>query len=84
MAWLHIIWDLDEELEGNVRHISEHGISKAEVAEVLADPVSCEESRSSGQPVAIGVTATGRAILVVYERIDVDTVYPITAYELEE
>lgn len=69
---------------GNVQHIAEHGITKAEVLEVLAQPEAREQSRSSGRPVAIGATSTGRTILVVYDEIDDDTVYPVTAYDLED
>ncbi len=36
------------------------------------------------RPVAIGTTGTGRTILVVYEEIDEDTIYPVTAYDLED
>ena len=31
-------WDLDEEPDGNVQHIAEHGVTKEEVEEVLSDP----------------------------------------------
>ena len=82
--FLHLIWDLDDDPQGNVQHIAEHGITKAEVVEVLAQPETREESRSSGRPVAIGATSTGRTILVVYDEIDEDTVYPVTAYDLED
>ena len=60
--FLHLIWDLDDDPQGNVQHIAEHGITKAEVVEVLAQPETREESRSSGRPVAIGATSTGRTI----------------------
>ena len=82
--FLHLIWDLDDDPQGNVQHIAEHGITKAEVVEVLGRPETREESQSSGRPVAIGTTSTGRTILVVYEEIDEDTVYPVTAYDLED
>lgn len=82
--FLHLIWDLDDDPQGNVQHIAEHGITKAEVVEVLARPETREESRSSGRPVVIGATSTGRTILVVYDEIDEDTVYPVTAYDLED
>ena len=82
--FLHLIWDLEDDPQGNVQHIAEHGITKAEVVEVLARPETREESRSSGRPVAIGATSSGRTILVVYEEIDEDTVYPVTAYDLED
>ena len=82
--FLHLIWDLDDDPQGNVQHIAEHGITKAEVVDVLGSPETREESRSSGCPVALGTTSTGRTILVVYEEIDADTVYPVTTYDLED
>jgi len=41
-------------------------------------------SRSTGRKIAIGVTATGRTLIVVFDEIDAHTVYPITAYDLED
>lgn len=75
---------LDDDLQGNVQHIAEHGITKAEVVKVLGQPEAVEQSHSSGRSVAIGTADAGRAILVVYEQINEDTVYPVTAYELDE
>jgi hypothetical protein len=49
---------------------------------VLQNASDADVSRSSGRPVVFGDTATGRHLLVVYERVDADTVYPITAYEV--
>ncbi len=83
MGYLKAIWDLDDDPEGNVQHIAEHGITKDEVEQVLENPEGIESSRSSGRPIAFGETSTGRIIAVVYEEIDQDTVYPITAYEME-
>jgi hypothetical protein len=40
--------------------------------------------RTSGRPVVTGYTADGRLILVVYEEIDDVTVYPVTAYEVQD
>jgi len=31
MGYAQAIWDMDEDPEGNVQHIAEHGISKEEV-----------------------------------------------------
>ncbi len=78
-----IIWDLDEDPDGNVAHVEEHGISKDEAEEVLRDPLSESVSRSSGRPIAFGITSTGKSIAVIYDPIDDDTVYPVTAYEVE-
>jgi hypothetical protein len=80
--WI-IIWDLDDDPDGNVVHIDEHGITKDEVAEVLQNPLSESVSRSSGRPIAFGVTSTGKSIAVIYELVDDSTVYPVTAYEVE-
>jgi uncharacterized DUF497 family protein len=80
---VNAIWDLDADADGNVQHIAEHGITKEEVEEVLEHPSGIETSRSSGWPIAFGETSTGRVIAVVYEEIDEETAYPITAYEVE-
>jgi len=83
MGFSKAIWDLDDDPHGNVEHIAEHGITKEEVDEVLENPEGIESSCSSGRPIAFRETSTGRIIAVVYEEIDEDTVYPITAYEVE-
>lgn len=80
---MQVIWDMDDEPAGNVQHIAEHGVTKEEVEEVLRQPEGVEASRSSGRPIAFGETSTGRLLAVVYELIDDDTAYPITAFEVE-
>lgn len=82
MLYHTIIWDMDEDPAGNVRHCAEHGVTKAEVEEVLQNASDADLSRSSGRPVVFGDTDAGRHLIVVYESIDEDTVYPITAYEV--
>ena len=82
MAFHAIIWDLDDEPDGNVQPCGEHGVSKEEVEEVLQNVTDADVSRSSGRPVAFGDTDAGRHLMVVYEEIDEDTVYPVTAYEV--
>ena len=77
-----IIWDMDDDPDGNVQHCAAHGVAKAEVEEVLQNPTDDDISRSSGRPVAFGDTSTGRHLMVVYEEIDRHTVYPVTAYEV--
>ena len=37
-----IWWDLDEEPDGNVQHIAEHGVTKEEVEEVLGNSVQSD------------------------------------------
>ncbi|HLQ46973.1 MAG TPA: hypothetical protein VK137_19675 [Planctomycetaceae bacterium] len=83
MGFATVIWDLDDDPEGNVQHMTDHGITKEEVDEVLENPAGIESSRSSGRPIAFGETSTGRLIAVVFDVIDEDTVYPVTADEVE-
>ena len=77
-----VIWDLDDDPEGNVEHCAEHGVTKEEVEEVLDSATDQDISRSSGRPVVFGDTSAGRHLMVVYDEIDADTVYPVTAYEV--
>jgi uncharacterized DUF497 family protein len=82
MPFLSIIWDMDDEPGGNVAHCLQHSVTKQEVEEVLQDPTDIDTSHSSGYPVVFGDTRTGRHLIVVYELIDADTVYPITSYDV--
>lgn len=82
MPFLSIWWDLDDDPDGNVQHCAEHGVTKDEVGEVLQNPTDTDDSYSSGRPVAFGDTSAGRHLMVVYEEIDADTVYPVTVYEV--
>ena len=83
MPPLTIIWDDGE--GGNVEHVAQHGLTPDEVDDVLLDSGSTfDRSRQSGLPAAFGRTGTGRYIVVVFEEIDPDTVYPVTAYDVPE
>ena len=77
-----ILWDRDDDPDGNVQHCAKHGVTKEEVEDVIENPWDEDISRSSGRPVAFGYTSTGRHLMVVYEQIDADTVYPVTAYDV--
>jgi uncharacterized DUF497 family protein len=81
-VWQQIIWN--DEPDGNVEHVEEHGLSAEDVEHVLANPEGKEASRSSGLPCVFGTTPDGRFIIVVFEPIDEDTIYPVTAYEVPE
>ena len=66
----HVVWDLEDDPEGNVRHIQEHGISMDEVEDVLLDRDSqTAVSKSSGDPITFGYTASGRDLAVVWEHV---------------
>jgi len=82
MPYTSIIWDLDNDPEGNVQHCAQHGVTKEEVEEVFENPTDYDVSQSSSRPVVFGDTSTGRHLMVVYEEVDEDTVYPMTAYEV--
>ena len=77
-----ILWDLDEDSEGNVFHCAQHGVTKEEVEEVYLNAMDVDISRSTGRPVVFGETKTGRHLMVVFEAIDKNTVYPITAFDV--
>ena len=82
-----IIWDLEDDLRGNVQHIAEHGVTIDEVEDVLLDAYSRQTtSRSSGERIMFGQTCEGRSLAVVFEHVDDNplTVRPITAYEVED
>jgi len=80
-----ILWDLDDDREGNVRHIAEHGITIEEVEDVLYTAEEVVASHSSGRPITFGETSTGRYLAVVFDVVEEDplAVYPVTAYETE-
>lgn len=80
-----IIWDLEDDPDGNVQHLLEHDVTVDEAEEVLLNRESSRAvSRSSGLPTAFGWTSTGRHIAVVYELVDDDplTLRPVTAYDV--
>ncbi len=80
-----IIWDLEDDPDGNVQHLREHGVTIEEAEEILLDRQSSRAvSRTSGLPTAFGWTTNGRHLAVVYELVDDDplTFRPVTAYEV--
>lgn len=81
-----IRWAADDDPEGNVRHVAEHGLTPGEVDEVLeAHFDEATKSRSSDNFITFGWTSTGKHIAVVFEPVGRDPaeVYPVTAYETE-
>jgi uncharacterized DUF497 family protein len=87
MASPHIVWDLEDDSDGNVQHIEEHGVEPHEVEQVLFGALSnTTASKSSGDRITFGYTDEGRYLAVVWEHVANDplTIYPITAYEAPE
>jgi uncharacterized DUF497 family protein len=84
---VQIIWDLEDDPDGNVQHILEHGLSMDDVEDVLFNPANeTGVSDSSGDPITFGYTASGEHIAVVWEHImdDPKTIRPVTAYRVPE
>ena len=84
MGFLWIILDDEDDPLGNVQHIAEHGLTVDEVEAVLNVPDSTAQSDSSGRPCAFGFTPAGEYIIVVFELIGEDSLYPVTAYHVPE
>ena len=88
MRDIQIIWDLEDDPNGNVQHIAEHEVTVEEVEQVLLDPASnfVSNRNRSGNKLTFGFTAAGRHLAVVWEHVDDDplTVYPVTAYDAPE
>ena len=79
---MQAIWN--HEPDENVEHIEEHGLTVEDAEFVLENFESEGESRSSQRPCVFGYTPDGVYIIVIYDEIDEDTVYPVTAYEVAE
>lgn len=84
MDYLRILWDDPNDPTGNVEHVIEHGLSIEDVEEVLGNPTSEATSASTGLPCLWGYTSEGLYIIVVFDRIDEDTIRVVTAYEVSE
>ena len=82
MPYFDFIWELTD--DGNAAHIAEHGLQPEDIEPIVLDPDRLSVSRSSGRPIAFGTALDGRFIAVIYEQIDECTVYPITAFEVDE
>ncbi len=78
MPYYFFIWT-DE----NIEHLAEHGVTQGEFEAVVCNPESTSTSHSSGLPIAFGFTADGRELACIYELIDKNEIFPVTAYEVE-
>ncbi len=81
MPFDSIIWDLDDDPDGNVQHLCRVRRHEGR-GEDFQNATDADVSRSSGRPFVFGDTSTGRHLMVVYDEIDADTVYPVTAYDV--
>jgi len=84
VARVEFIWDLEDDPEGNVQHIAEHGITTEEAEEVVRDRYELAvASRSTGRPTVFCWTSTGKYLAVAFEIVDeaLPQVYVVTAFE---
>jgi len=82
MAWFDYLWL--EGNGGNIQHLAEHDLAPEDIEHVMENFAAEDTSQSSGRPLRFGFTPDGRYVAVVFEWIDDVTVYPVTAYEVED
>jgi hypothetical protein len=82
MLGYECLWDLDDDVDGNVQHVAEHGLTKEDVEHALSTVTEEDEriSDSSALPLVFGPALDGRTIAVVFERVSDLEVYPVTAF----
>jgi hypothetical protein len=84
MKYTRFFWDAADDPDGNVQHVAEHDLTVDDVAAVSSAPVSQGNSNSSGLPAVWGYVPGGRFVIVIFEEIDEDSVYVVTAYPVPE
>lgn len=84
MRFISIIWDTDDDPDGNVQHIALNDLSVREVDYVLRAATSEGVSRRSGHPMLWGYTPEGRYIAIVYQEVAEGTIRVVTAYDAPE
>ena len=84
MSFVQILWDDYNNPEGNVQHIAEHGLTTDDVEFVIENAESESRSQSSDRPCVFGYTPSGEYIIVIFDELDEDMIYPVSAYEVPE
>ncbi len=84
MQFIQVVWDDDDLPNGNARHIAEHGLTVDDVEHVLENPTAEAASSTTRRPCCFGYTPGGEFIIVVYEQVSSEIIYPVTAYEVPE
>ena len=78
MTDVQILWDLEDDPDGNVQHVAANDVTVEEYVEVFAG--NC----SRGWPICFGWTSTGKHIAVVWEEVQPEDpliIRPVTAFE---
>ena len=85
MSDVQILWDLEDDPDGNVQHIAANEVTVEEYVEVfLGNYENATISRESGRPICFGWTDTGKHIAVVWDEIQPENplmIRPVTAFE---
>ncbi len=85
MTDVQILWDLEDDPDGNVLHIAANGVSVDEYVEVfIANYGQATTSRESGRPITFGWTSTGKHVAVVWDEVQSEdplVIRPVTAFE---
>ena len=82
---VQILWDLEDDPDGNVQHIAGNGVTVEEYIDVLSGNYErASVSRASGRPITFGWTSTGKHIAVVWDEVQLEDpliIRPVTAFE---
>ena len=78
MPYYFFQWD-DE----TVQHLAEHGVTTEDFQAIVSQARVFGRSKSTSREMAFGWTGAGEFVACVFERIEADTIIPITAYEVE-
>lgn len=60
MRFISVIWDADDDEDGNVQHIAEHGLTVQDVEFVIENAIVEDRSKSSGLPCLFGYASVTR------------------------
>ena len=60
MEFIRILWDDENDPDGNVEHILEHDLTMEDVEHVLSNPTRKGVSKATGFPVVWGYTQDDR------------------------
>ncbi|MDZ4657896.1 MAG: hypothetical protein SH868_10005 [Bythopirellula sp.] len=66
-----------------VEHIARNGVSVEDFQNVVMAARKTDTSVSTSRDMTYGRAADGRDIVCIYEWLDKDSVFPVTAYEVE-
>ncbi len=81
---VQVLWDLEDDPDGNVQHIAANGATVKEYVEVFTGNYQrATISRASGRPITFGWTSTGKHIAVVWDEVQPEDpliIRPVTAF----